>query len=218
MAPPKGITSLPLPPHLKPSRKALFDKWRAVDWSRQDVELADKTGLSPERIRQIRHNIGAPRAPHHGRSRQSLRTLQWAKDNLHLLKGRSRQELRREYGLACSRRSALTRLLKPFLRNGCLDTLHPWGRMNFALSSRDLERIWRLPYNIASTYRWRKQRPRPRWSFVGKHPRFGGRKELRAYRRAVAAEERKAAKYFASASPRPTALTHARRRAVLYSR
>jgi hypothetical protein len=70
-----------------------------------------------------------------------------------------------------------------------------------ALPNRDLERIWRLRQYVVADHRWRKQRPPPTW-----HVKPGtwdlqlsGRRELQAYRRAVKAEERKAARYLAQA-------------------
>ena len=80
---------------------------------------------------------------------------------------------------------------------------HRWGMMNFRLPNRDLERIWRLPSNTAGSYRRRNQRLPPRWSFKRGHPQFSGRRQLQAFHRAVSAEKRSAAGYFAQAARAP---------------
>ena len=183
-------------------RKAFLAKWSKVDWSKQDCELADEMGLCRERIRQIRKQVGAPKPTHHRRVRKTAQALQWAKDNLDKLKGLSWAELRRKYGLPRHwRGSPLYQFLKPFLRDGSLNRKHRWDLMNFSLPNRDLERIWRLPYNMAGPYRFRKQLQRPTWRFKRGTGgiQFSGRRELQAYHRAVKAEERNAARYFAQA-------------------
>ncbi len=182
------------------NRRAFFAKWLAVDWSKQDAELADEIGLTRERIRQIRQQIGARKSPHHGRVRKSAKLLQWAKDNLDKLRGLSAAEVGRQYNLKLHWRGGpLYRFLKPFLRNGSLLRKHRWDLMNFRLPNRDLERIWRLPGNMVGSYRRRKQHPPPTWPFKGKYPQFSGRGQLPAYHRAVKAEARNAARYFARA-------------------
>ena len=181
-------------------REAFLAKWSKVDWSKQNCELADELALSRERIRQIRQQVGASKPTHlHRRIRKSAQALQWAKDNLEKLKGLSWAELMRKYGLSRWRRSAVYQFLKPFLRNG--SRKHRWDLMNFRLPNRDLERIWRLPFNLAGPHRVRKQLQRPTW-YYGRgrgYMHFSGREEREAYRRAVKAEERNAARYFAHA-------------------
>ena len=143
-------------------RKAFLAKWSKVDWSKSNAELADEAGLSRERIRKIRQRVGAPKPTHrHSRMRKTAQALQWAKDNLDKLKGLSRAELARKYGLSRWRGSALYQFLKPFLRNG--RRKHRWDLMNFRLPNRDLERIWRLPCNMVGAHRFRKQLQRPTW-------------------------------------------------------
>ena len=78
-------------------RKAFLAKWSKVDWSKLNCELADETGLSRERIRQIRQRVGAPKPTHRSRRRKTAKALQWAKDNLEKLKGLSKAELTRKY-------------------------------------------------------------------------------------------------------------------------
>jgi hypothetical protein len=77
-----------LPPSRRELRnQAYLAKWSKVDWLKQNVELAAETGLSQERIRQIRQQMGAPKSPQHHQSRRTLLQIQWAKDNLDKLKG-----------------------------------------------------------------------------------------------------------------------------------
>ena len=97
-----------------------------MDWSRQDIELAAETGLTKQRIQQIRQLVGALRSPHQGRPRHYRQALQWVKDNVDKLKGLSIVELRRTYGLNLHwRPSVLYQFLKPFLRNGLFIKKYP---------------------------------------------------------------------------------------------
>ncbi|MGO8928293.1 MAG: hypothetical protein ACLQU3_15605 [Limisphaerales bacterium] len=180
-------------------RKAFLAKWSKVDWSKLNCELADETGLSRERIRQIRQRVGAPKPTHRSRRRKTAKALQWAKDNLEKLKGLSKAELTRKYGISRYPGSALKEFLKPFVRDG--RRKHRWDLMNFRLPDCDLERIWRLSRNMAGPYRFRKQLQRPTWcSRRGRrYKHFSGRGQGQAYHRTVKAEERKAARYFAKA-------------------
>jgi hypothetical protein len=184
-------------------RKAFWAKWSKVDWSKQDCELADEMGRSRERIRQIRKRLGAPKSTHPRRAHKSVAALQWAEDNLDNLKGLSGAELGRKYGLSRHWQHGLIyQFLKPFLRDGKRIRKHRWDLMNFRLPARDLERIWRLPNNMSRSYRQRKRYPPPMWRFKPRsgHIQFSGRAQLQAYRRALKAEERNAARYFAQAS------------------
>jgi hypothetical protein len=181
-------------------REAFLARWSKVDWSKQNCELADEVGLSRERIRKIRQRLGAPKPTHlHRRIRKSAQALQWAKDNLEKLKGLSLSELGRKYGLSRWQGSAVYQFLKPFLRNG--RRKHRWDLMNFRLPNQDLERIWRLPFNIAGRHRVRKEIQQPTWYYrQGRgYMHLSGRGERSAYRRAVKAEERNAARHFAQA-------------------
>ena len=183
-------------------RKAFLAKWSKLDWSKQDCELADEVGLSRERIRVIRQQVGAPKSTHHHRLRKTAAALQWAKTNLDKLKGLSGAEVGRKYGLSRYWRTGpLCKFLQPFLRDGRHIRNHRWDLMNFRLPNRDLERIWRLPRNMVAAYRSRKRRPPSPWRFK---PGTGdiqcsGQGQLQAYHRAVKAEERNAARYFAQA-------------------
>src|SRR5271169_5089467 len=49
------MTASPVPSRQQLRGKAFFAKWPSVGWSKQDVESAAETGLSRERIRQIRN-------------------------------------------------------------------------------------------------------------------------------------------------------------------
>jgi len=176
-------------------RKALLAAWAEWDWSKSNAELADERGLSRERLRQIRQLVGAPKPAHRRhRMRKAAKVMQWAKDNLDKLKGLSRVELVRKYGLCRWQGSALDQFLKPFLRDG--RRKHRWDLMNFRLPNRDLERIWETPSKMVGSYRFRFRLPRSTWC-LRRGPggtRFSVREQLQAYRRAVQAEERKAAR------------------------
>ena len=187
-------------------REPNLAKWRSWDWSKQDVELARETGLSRERIRQIRQLLGVPKSPRHWNRRASRRqnelALQWAAENLDRLSGLSWAEVERKYGF--KRNSHVFAFLKAkgVLRNGHLICKHRWDLMNFELPSSVLERIWKLASDMAGAYRYRKRLGAPKWILTGGLAALQRRGALRAYNRAVQAEERKAAKYFAGNSRR----------------
>jgi hypothetical protein len=170
-----------------------------MDWSKQNVELAAETGLTQERIQQIRLRVGAPKSPQQHRWRKTAKVLPWARDNLDQIKGLSWAEVVLKYGLPpYERESTLHQFLKPFLRNG--SRKHRWDLMNFKLPNRDLQRIWRLPYNKAGSYRYEHRLPLSTWCFSGpRYTHFTRRRQIQAYHRAVKAEERKAARHFAQA-------------------
>jgi hypothetical protein len=132
-----------------------------------------------------------------------IAALRWAEENLDELKGLSGAELGRKYGLRPQWKAGpLGAFLKPFLRDGRLSPKHRWDLMNFKLPSRDLERIWRLPRNLAAGYRWTRRLPPPKWRYKPESVRlrFKGRRQLQAYHQTVKTEERKAARHFAQAS------------------
>ena len=180
-------------------------KWRSWDWSKQDVELAGETGRTRERIRQIRQLLDAPRSPHHGshwaRHRRNALALQWVAENLARLKGLSREEVRRKYGY--THYSPVYKFLKAkgVLRDDRLFRKYRWELMNFDLPNSVLQRIWKMPLNVAADHRYRKHLPPPKWSLVGGLAALRRRGQLGAYKWAVQAEKRKAAKHFARKSP-----------------
>jgi hypothetical protein len=192
------LTKLPSPSRRELLNKAYLAKWSKVDWSKQNVVLAAETGLTQERIRQIRIRVGAPKSPHQHRCRRTHLRIQWAKDNLDKLKGLTWAELRQKYGLTphwhCG---PFYEFIKPLLRDGRLIRKRPWDLMNFRLPNRDLQRIWRLPYKTAGSYRYLKQLPLSTWCFSGPRYTHFTKRQLQAYHRTVKAEERKAAKFFA---------------------
>ena len=113
-------------------RDAFLAKWSKVDWSKQNCELAVEMGLSGERIRQVRKQLGAPQPTHPNRWRKTTQALQWAKDNLDNLKGLTWSELQRKYGLGDYWESSpLHSFLKPFLQE---KRKNPWAQIRFPAS------------------------------------------------------------------------------------
>ncbi len=181
-------------------REPYLAKWRSWDWAKQDVELARETGLSRERLRQIRRLLGVPRPPHHGSRpasrRQNALALQWAAENLDRLKGLSAAEVERKYGFKQHLPVYALLKAKGVLRDARLIREYRWSLMKFELPDGGLQRIWKLPLYRATRYRSEKRLPAPRWNLIGGRAALPRGGELRAYNRAVQAEERKAAKYF----------------------
>lgn len=195
--------SSPALPGRQRRRKAFLAKWSKVDWSKQNVVLAEELGLSRERLRQIRQEIGAPKPPQPHLSRKSVAALQWAKEHLEEIKGLSAPEVGRKYGLKRYwHQSAVGAFLRPLLRNGRYFRKHRWDLMDFNLPNHNLERIWRLPLHMVGSYRRRNGRPASKWYFKDgpQYTKLSGRRQPQAYARAVRAEERKAKIYFSQAA------------------
>ena len=195
----KSATSAPSWQQQK--RDANRAKWRRWNWSKQDRELARAKGLSSQRIAQIRQLLDAPQSPNCGadlaRLRRTTNALQWVAKNLHRLKGLSGAEVRRKYGIDPHSPRFEFLKAKGILRDGRYYRKHLWHLMNFDLPSGILERIWKLPHNVAASYRSRKRLAASKWTLVGGPDAMRRRGGVRAYNRAVQTEERKAAKFFA---------------------
>jgi hypothetical protein len=188
------------------AHKASLAKWAKWDWTKRNFELADETHLSRERISQIRKMVGAPKPKGPRQARHTVAALRWATENLDRLEGLSQAEVGRKYGLNLQWSAGpIVAFLRPLLRDGNRFQKHRWDLMNFQLPSRDLDRVWKLPYNLAAYYRWHKGLPRPRWRYRPQLEllQFKGRRRLPAYRRAVMAEERRAARWFAQVGNAP---------------
>ncbi len=49
----------------KPDKiRAEYD-WKSVNWEKPDALIASETGITRERIRQVRRQLGKPRSPYH---------------------------------------------------------------------------------------------------------------------------------------------------------
>ncbi len=190
---------------------AYLAKWRQVDWTKQNIEIATETGLTPERIRQIRRMLRVRPSPRHGRQHSTRAGLQWARENFARLQGLTYEEVQKEFGRSINRSGLLYRYLKEHKAMRDSRVKHPWARMNFALPSQDLGRIWRLPFNMAASYRYRKGIAGPRWSYKGGPEPLQERRHRRAYLGAVHAEERKAQEFFARNRLNPKSAVGSRR-------
>lgn len=58
----------------KRGRSPLID-WYALDWEKQDIELAEQTGMSRERVRQRRKELGYKRPKAHRERRNSAKVF-----------------------------------------------------------------------------------------------------------------------------------------------
>ncbi len=189
----------PAPSRRQIRHAAWVAKWRAVDWTRQNVELAAETGLTHERIRQIRQILGVRRSPRHWRHRATAAVLEWVRNNAGKLRGLTAEEAREKYGLHIYPGSPLQKYLKTHRLLRDARCKHPWKQMNFALPNCELDRIWRLSRNLSASHRWLAGLPPGRWQITAGLDPLRKRGQLRAYLRAVKAEERKAERYYATA-------------------
>jgi len=189
----RSISTPPSPRRLR--RQRFLAKWRAWDWTKQNVELAAETGLSTERIRQIRRILGAPPSPYHLQRPAVRRLLAWAKDNLDKLRGMTWREIQQMHGLDVARGGRLYDFLRQHKVCRFGNLRHPWDQMNFELPSSVLQRVWKLPRNMVASYRLRKGLAPARWPLKGRLAYLRKRGPLRGFLRAVKAEEKKAQRY-----------------------
>ncbi len=64
------------------AHKASLAKWAKWDWTKRDFELADETGRSRERIRQVRKMVGAPKPKGPCSARHTVAALRWATETI----------------------------------------------------------------------------------------------------------------------------------------
>jgi hypothetical protein len=165
--------------------------WDSVDWTRRDVEIAGWLGCSRERVRQVRQARGLPPSPRVDPSSKSSRIKAWMKRESRLSGALSTGEVREIFD--CSRTVVLTaarrtgfRLRPPRLAYAVR------APINWDLPNRDLAMIWwphaKWPLQKVGSNRFAYGRP-SRWK--------GHRCPERdpAYRRALAAEKRKARRW-----------------------
>jgi hypothetical protein len=56
----------------------IVDDWEAIDWSKRDTDIALYAGVSRERVRKMRRNLGKPNAVNHRRHRLFIQFREWA--------------------------------------------------------------------------------------------------------------------------------------------
>lgn len=168
--------------------------YRRLNWDKQDAHLAREVGVSRERIRQMRRELDMPNALNH--KHHPVRMGETAYSYL------LRPHLRMSGKATAKELLALidkepTRLNKSKLHEACryigfeVKREPCWFEkcdINWDLSSRDIDRIWKLSTNTAANTRCRYKMAAPLWD-----SRFSGHDNDHAYLAAVENEEAKAA-------------------------
>jgi len=178
------------------NRKPQYRDWAQVDWTQKDRALADSLGVSRAAVWAMRKKLGVPPAPNPKRPRSTELKLARVKAEAKVFKYLTVSETDEVLGHGCDRASPVFRAVKEIARPS---RKHPWEEMNFDLPSRTLDSVWKLPYNMAASYRLRTRLPPPKWNlrFV-KLKAFRDSKECQQFHEGLEAEQRKAKQFYQS--------------------
>lgn len=70
------------------------EKWDSVDWAQtKDVDIARQFGVTRERIRQLRAQLGKPDCMVKGLGSKAIEVLRWVRENRESLNGKSMREV-----------------------------------------------------------------------------------------------------------------------------
>lgn len=154
--------------------------WTLMDWSQSNTRLSKVSGVTRERVRQVRAELGHPK-----RCRYDLKFDAFVE----AVKGKifATAECFAAAGVSfMTGRKYCARLGLPFVsaRKACK---HPWHLMSWALPNNMLSEIWGINKTLVSSRRWNHCIGKPKWD---------GRRVLREkpsdYRAALAAEQQEA--------------------------
>lgn len=158
--------------------------WSRVDWSLRDIEIAQRTGLTRERVRQVRRDLQKPESPNKG-----IHTSVLKRNAVLDACARRRQPLSSKdlsVMLGTSQQAAAIILKNYPYRKVLNNRKHPWEAFNWDLPTRDLAEIWNVRAQSVSNQR-------ARYGKESVWTRAGGRESNEAaYFRAVDAERIKA--------------------------
>ena len=169
-------------------RKVDPDAWASLDWSRPDGRIAAVLGVCRERVRQVRAELGKPlAAPAQSRAG---RLRAYAERNRGRLHGLPATEVLRLAGVGLSEEYAGQVLrsagVRPPARPGRPSC---WRGADWRLPNADLAMVWGVAAAVVATFRSRLGVGSAKWRGNDRQ-----RREDPEYRRALAAEKRRAKK------------------------
>lgn len=159
--------------------------WEAVDWTKNDIRIAEELGCTRESVRLWRAKLGKPKSPHKWRFRKFVEFYE-------RFKGRS--------DLTYEEVSAVLRMNRETFRQYCAQlsitippspskAVYPWEQFNWQLPNKVLAEIWRGKAHSVAVHRMLHVRPSPLFRAVnGRVPEN--------FLQMVEAEKRKAEDYF----------------------
>jgi len=168
-----------------------FD-WKRVDWSLQNIEIAERLGCSPQAVHHARARLGKPQSPRWGRQRESavVRVQKFTKSQL---KSMTRKQLAEGLGVTSERAGSLARALNLPIRRVQHQSLYLFEHFNWDLPTIDLATIWADPRRKNARVHISANRPRPpRWDGRKMDPQFDP-----AYRAAIRRERGRARRVLA---------------------
>lgn len=122
-------------------RKLTDEEWRALDWTKQDAALAREIGVSRERVRQVRLELGKPKAKRH-RARLSTPVRDAILAKLKSADGLTMREVAAATGSTLPYVYQVGRMIGYQFRND-RGTM-PWHLMNWDLPNTTLQQVWGL--------------------------------------------------------------------------
>lgn len=138
-----------LPARIHKNRSSLFlPKNLPLFEKTKDVDLADRVGLSRERVRQIRKSLGLPSSA--GIYKKSVRFRNWTKAELAMLGKFPDRVVAREIGISCStvRNKRLLLGIKGY-KNPSM-----WDDVDWSMRSRDIaEKLGVFPESVSGARR-----------------------------------------------------------------
>lgn len=152
-------SSTRLPPSTKPRHPS--SHYASLNWNLHDSLLASQNNLSRERIRQIRAELGLPKANRHS-SYQKFTALFPPASTPSLSLKQAKQLLPHLSQTTFNRYCAKANIQRTTLPNG--NTKYPWHLVNLSLPPHILASIWLFPVRSIHQARARNYPTNPIWS------------------------------------------------------
>lgn len=142
--------------------------WVGTDWTLQDIVIAKMNDVSRERIRQIRVALGKPKSIYHHQqstdcemARRRVKLMAKIDANRERFKTMGVKQIARVIGKCPPTAFNWIKKLEVEHVDGL--KIHPWSEVNFDLPNKTIQEIWEMPFNLASSYRDRKNKGPAKW-------------------------------------------------------
>lgn len=171
--------------------------WETLDWTKQDIVLAAELGMSRERVRQKRRQLGHDNSEKYKRMRaaKSYQIEDWVQKNRHREGTVTLDDVCEEIA-GCSRAQVAGCLAQFNFKAGKINRW--WQVVNWDLPTIELARIWGVSLVTVANYRTKFQQ-KAKWD--GRSNRHTDNPE---YLTAVDAEKIKKAEFYnVKAAPNP---------------
>ena len=141
-------------------------KWESIDWIKRDVDIARDTGVSRQRIEQIRKKLGKPNSPYQCKSPKETIIVEWINNNRSREGRVTLQEIKEELetaGKPCSLPYIHSILKREGFKLTRSDT-SPFEVINWGIPNRYLAKIWGMGSQIVSSKRYLGRKEHSSWN------------------------------------------------------